>query len=75
MVRSKLSEVKTRIQLDNIVYFQAKELPKTIKAKDLLKLEQCGKTRGCITGEAENPYSCGYFNKCNNLKEVLKLFI
>ena len=67
--------IKTGAQVDNVVKFNGKESQHTIRAKEIAGLKQCGVTKNCLESKKENPYSCECFEKCNSIKEVLRLFI
>lgn len=75
MVREKRSELSTDAQVDNVIYFRAKEAEKTIKAKEILNLKQCNTTRHCLASSKKNPYNCECFNKCDKFRSLLELFI
>ncbi len=75
MVRQKQLELSAGAQVDNVIYLKAKEAEKTVEAKKILNLKQCGVTKNCLSSGRANPYGCESFDRCDNFKELLKLFI
>ncbi len=75
MIRTKCSELKTEIQIDNIIQFPTKDNTDLEAIKAFFNLKQCGKTKLCITATQYNIFECEGHNGCQKVVNILELFL